>query len=301
LPVLAGLIGLIVSRSLLPLNQLTAQLAMRQANHLQPIAIHHLPTELQPVVQQLNSLLALLAQALDDARNFSSDASHELRTPLAGLLIQIQVADKTDDPHTRHLALQKAQQAVLRMTQRVQHLLTLSRLQHLSDSCDQQPCNIHALLIQMIAECDAAAHDKTIELVLISQPIGDWPVNPALCQIMLRNLVGNAIHYSPVGSTVQLRASIDQHQLTLSIDDSGPGVAEADLPRLTQRFYRGIDSAATVEGSGLGLAIVQRIVELHHGQLQFGRSPLGGLSARIILPAVFTPSLRGSDLGPDMV
>lgn len=283
LPVLALVIWLIVSRTLSPVNQLKEQLASREAGFLQPLSDDKLPEEMLPVVKQINTLFAMLEQAFANERNFTSDASHELRTPLAGLLTQIQVAQKTQDATVRNQALQKAQQAVSRMTHMVQQLLTLARVQHHGAGIDKQPVDVNHAVVAVIADMDHVAHDKGIEVELQSEDGLAIDANPHLIQILLRNLLDNAIKYSPAGSRVKVSFRRKNHQCWLSVEDSGPGVADDDYQRITQRFYRCLETASTVEGSGLGLSIAQRIVALHAADIHFAKSALGGLKALLKL------------------
>jgi len=300
LPILGVMIWLIVSRTLSPLNQLKRQLARREFGNLQALPTKRLPDELLPVVNQINSLFQQLEQAINNERNFTSDASHELKTPLAGLLTQMQVAQKTEDPAVRQLALQKAQQAVMRMTHMVQQLLTLSRVQHDSNSINKQPLNINETLITVIADMDAVAHSKSIDLELQVPTNLTIMANPQLLQILVRNLVDNAIKYSPNGSRVLLQARQVGQQILISVDDNGNGVADDDYQRLTQRFYRCIDTAASVEGSGLGLSIAQRIISLHHAEISFFKSELGGLKALLSFP-IGTNPINSADLRANMM
>ncbi|MGZ5000799.1 MAG: histidine kinase dimerization/phospho-acceptor domain-containing protein, partial [Methylomonas sp.] len=244
LPVLGLVIWLIVSRTLAPINQLKEQLASREAGRLQPLSDDNQPEEMLPVVRQINSLFAMLEQAFANERNFTSDASHELRTPLAGLLTQIQVAEKTKDAEVRDRALQKAQQAVLRMTHMVQQLLTLSRVQHHNAGIDKQPVDVNQAVIAVIADMDHVAHDKGIEIELQGEEGIVIDANPQLIQILLRNLLDNAIKYSPAGSRVKVAFGRQGHQCWLTMDDSGPGVADEDYQRITQRFYRCVETAS---------------------------------------------------------
>lgn len=277
LPLLSLIIWLIVSSTLSPVNQLREELASRKADHLEPLSADNLPEELIPVVIQINSLFAMLEQAFNNERNFSSDASHELRTPLAGLLTQIQVAQKTEDGEVRNQALQQALNAISRMTNIVMQLLTLSRVQHQHGNIEKQPVDITQALMELIADMDGIAHSKQIDIELIADDKLCITANPQLLQILLRNLLDNAIKYSPEGGRIKIQSRQLNQQLWLSVEDSGPGVAETDLQRLTQRFYRCQETANTVKGSGLGLSIAQRIIGLHNGDICFGKSIMGGL------------------------
>jgi two-component system sensor histidine kinase QseC len=300
LPILGVMIWLIVNRTLSPLNQLKRQLARREFGNLQALPAKRLPDELLPVVNQINSLFQQLEQAINNERNFTSDASHELKTPLAGLLTQMQVAQKTEDPAVRKLALQKAQQAVMRMTHMVQQLLTLSRVQHDSASINKQTLNVNEALIAVIADMDAVAHAKSIDLELQVAANLAINANSQLLQILVRNLVDNAIKYSPNGSRVLVKAQATEQHIDISVDDSGNGVADADYQRLTQRFYRCVETASSVEGSGLGLSIAQRIISLHHAEIQFSKSELGGLKALLSFPINNNP-INSADLRANMM
>ncbi|WGS86969.1 ATP-binding protein [Methylomonas sp. UP202] len=283
LPVLGLVIWLIVSRTLRPINRLKDELASREADFLQPLALDALPEEMLPVVNQLNALLAMLEQAFVNERNFTSDASHELRTPLAGLQTQLQVAQKAVDPAMRDQAIAKAQQAVLRMTHLVQQLLTLARVQHHNAGIDLQSVDIHQVLADTLADLEPLARAKQIDLELRGDAKLAVAANPQLLQILLRNLLDNAIKYTPAGGAVLASCRLEASRVAVCVDDTGPGVADAELARLTQRFYRCVETAQSAEGSGLGLSIAQRIVALHGAEIDFGRSPMGGLQARLIL------------------
>lgn len=290
LPVLGLVIWLIVSRTLRPVNQLKEQLAARQAGHLQPLSFDGLPDEVVPMVKQINHLFVLLEQAFANERNFTSDASHELRTPLAGLLTQLQVAEKAADDKMREQALQKARQAVSRMTHLVQQLLTLSRVQHQDAGVVKQAVDMHYSLVAVIADLEHLAHDKHIDIELRGEAGMVLEANSQLLNILLRNLLDNAIKYTPVGGKVLVSVERYAKRLCVAVDDSGPGVADEEYPRLTQRFYRCVETAQQAEGSGLGLSIVQRIVRLHDAEVVFSRSVLGGLKAALYFDVFEMPA-----------
>lgn len=285
-PVLGLVIWLIVSRTLRPVVQLKEQLASREVGYLQPLSLDRLPEEVVPMVRQINTLFELLEQAFANERNFTSDASHELKTPLAGLMTQLQVAQKTKDAAMRGQALQKCQQAVLRMTHMVQQLLTLSRVQHQNMQLGKQWVNLNQAAIAVIAEIEFSAHEKNIEIELTGDDGIAIRANSQLLNILFRNLIDNAIKYTPAGGKVRVALLRDLKQVTVLIEDSGPGVADEDYERITQRFYRCVDTAQQAEGSGLGLSIVARIIRLHDAEIGFSKAQLGGLkvSLRFDLP-----------------
>ncbi len=282
LPVLGAIIGLIVSRTLRPLKQLKQQLSVREVGHLQPLSLDNLPEEVVPMVEQINTLFVLLEQAFANERNFTSDASHELRTPLAGMMTQLQVAQKTTDETMRVQALQKCQMAVVRMTQMVQQLLTLSRVQHQNAQVSKQLLDVNQSMVSVMADIEHAARDKHIEIELKGQDGFAVEANPQLLDILFRNLLDNAIKYTPEGGKVLVRLIKHDLKIGVSVEDSGPGVADADYSRISQRFYRCVETAQTAEGSGLGLSIVQRIIRLHDADIEFAKSALGGLKVSLL-------------------
>jgi two-component system sensor histidine kinase QseC len=281
LPVLGAIIGLIVSRTLRPLKQLKQQLSVREVGHLQPLSLDKLPEEVVPMVEQINALFVLLEQAFANERNFTSDASHELRTPLAGMMTQLQVAQKTTDETMRVQALQKCQMAVVRMTHMVQQLLTLSRVQHQNAQVNKQILDVNQALVSVMADIEPAAREKHIEIELKGQDGFGIVANPQLLDILFRNLLDNAIKYTPEGGKVLVKLMHIDTQIGVSVEDSGPGVADADYSRISQRFYRCVETAQTAEGSGLGLSIVQRIIRLHDADIEFAKSALNGLKVSL--------------------
>jgi two-component system sensor histidine kinase QseC len=281
LPVLGAIIGLIVSRTLRPLKQLKQQLSVREVGHLQPLSLDNLPEEVVPMVEQINTLFVLLEQAFANERNFTSDASHELRTPLAGMMTQLQVAQKTTDETMRVQALQKCQMAVVRMTHMVQQLLTLSRVQHQNAQVSKQLLDVNQSMISVMADIEHAARDKHIEIELQGQDGFAVEANPQLLDILFRNLLDNAIKYTPEGGKVLVRLIKQDLKIGVSIEDNGPGVADADYARISQRFFRCVETAQIAEGSGLGLSIVQRIIRLHDADIEFAKSALGGLKVSL--------------------
>jgi two-component system sensor histidine kinase QseC len=131
----------------------------------------------------------------------------------------------------------------------------------------------------VISDLDHAARDKRIDIELQGEPGLLVEANPQLFQVLLRNLIDNAIKYSPAEGRIKAICRREKNRLYLTVEDSGPGVADDDYQRITQRFYRCVETANSVEGSGLGLSIVQRIVALHAAEIDFAKSELGGLKA----------------------
>ncbi len=293
LPILGIVIWVIVSHTLSPVNHLTRQLSKREAGHLDPLPVDNLPEEIVPVINELNNLFVQLEQAFENERNFTSDASHELRTPLAGLLTQVQVALKTNSESMRNQALNKSQQAVLRMSRMVQQLLTLSRIQNQNENLSRMPIDINQEVINVISEIEALAHNKNTDIEFQYTEANNIIGNAPLINILIRNLIENAVKYSPVNGKVKIRSMREKNQLWLSVEDNGPGIKEEDSDRLTQRFFRSVETAYSAEGSGLGLSIVQRIATIHDAEMYFSKSSLGGLQVLVtfdlIIPQPIAP------------
>jgi len=286
LPLLAFFAMLAIRFGLRPLLKLTESLRQLSPEHLQPVVMCDAPQEIAPVVDALNGLLNRIAKTMENERRFTADASHELRTPLAALQAQVQAAQLSDDEAERKGCLANALQGAERMAHLVGQLLTLSRLDELSAPLSQESVNLLALTQECCAELGANALSKNIEISFAPE------TNPALSgsvdmlRILLRNLLDNAIRYTPQGGRVEvvLRLS-DVRQVELEIADSGIGVADEQLALLGQRFNRISPNAA--DGVGLGLSIVQRIAEIHHAKITFGRSAtLGGLSVKACFPVL---------------
>ncbi len=277
LPLWALLIWLIVKYSLKPLEYLAQQLSRRKATYLKPLEIKKLPLELAPVVGALNKLFIRLELAFENERSFNSDAAHELRTPLAGLRTQAQVALKTVDEAARNHALKRIEQAVERMSHTLQQLLILAEIESNTSFLSKERCNLEQLLMQIIAELEPNAYQRQIELFFVHKQSFFVEANAALIEILIRNLIDNAIKYTPSGGKIQINLESANNVPQFQIEDSGPGIAEADYEKVFKRFYRNIETASKVEGSGLGFSIVQRIVALHEAKINLEVSQFGGL------------------------
>ena len=291
LPLLALAAWWAVRSGLRPLRQLRAVLSARAPHDLQLVQLVHVSLELQSFIDALNGLFGRIEALLQAERRFTADAAHELRTPIAAIRMQAQVAlvseDGADVEARRH-ALHATLDGCDRATRLVDQLLTLSRLEA-DASLARQPLDLATLARRVVADLapQALAHGQQLEL----QAEAPCPTtgNEALLAVLLRNLVDNALRYSPAGSTVRVRAALQQGVPALQVDDSGPGMSDADRARLGERFFRvpGHDAP----GSGLGWSIVRRIAQAHGLQLQVQPSAeLGGLSVQLRWPPGEVPS-----------
>ncbi len=284
LPVLAALIWLGVTRGLEPLRQLAAQIKQRSAQRLEPLPLTRVPQEAAVLVEEINALLQRLDGALEAERRLTSDAAHEIRTPLASLLTHTQVALRSSDPQAHARGLVQVRRSAERISQLMEQILLLARLD--SGALQEQfvPVQLGALAADTLSELAPLAIDKNIELVLEDQDVRLCGI-PTWLGVLLTNLVGNAIRYTPSGGQVLVRvAAGTPGRVRIDVCDSGPGVTAEEREMIFTRFYRS-ESAGQNGGSGLGLPIVKRIVEIHGGGLQLGEGLQGrGLGVHIDLP-----------------
>ncbi|HHT7855095.1 quorum sensing histidine kinase QseC [Pasteurella multocida] len=264
LPFLLGILVWVISRELRPLKQVNAQLMQRCPDDTSLLPSENLPTEILPLIHNLNHFFERTATMLLRERRFTSDAAHELRSPLAALRIQTEVAQMAgDDALMREQALQNLTLGIDRASQLIERLLTLSRLDNLAELDEMEAIHWEPLIASLVSELYFSAQKRQMDLQfeLIATP----PVQqgqPILLSLMLRNLIDNALRYCPEGSTITIKLYADR----IVIEDNGNGVNDADLAKLGQRFYR--PAGQNEKGSGLGLSIVQRITTLHHYQFR---------------------------------
>ncbi len=283
LPLLVGLLWLGIGGGLAPLDRLARELAARDHRRLDPIPAEEVPREVMPLVQGLNDLFQRLDAAYLQQRRFTADAAHELRTPLAGIKTQAEVAMRATKDPERRKALEQVLQGVNRAVHLVRQLLVLARIdREAADLVFSRP-DLHRLAVSVLSEVTPSALGKGVELEL--QGEGPLPVrgNADLLAILLRNLVENAIRYTPRGGCVLAKVEAEAGAARFTVADSGPGIPPEERERVFARFYRVAGGAP--DGSGLGLSIVQRIAELHGANVQLrGRDEDPGLLVEVRFP-----------------
>jgi two-component system OmpR family sensor kinase len=285
-PLLMLVAWAVVSASLAPVARVRRQVAAREADELAEVGEEGLPDEIRPLVHELNLLFGRVRQAFDAQKHFVAEAAHELRSPLAALRLQVQGLQRAPDDATRQLATERLLAGIDRATRLVEQLLMLARQQAQPSSGEPaQPVSLAALAAQVVADAAPSAVSKRIDLGLGDADMGQVKGHAEPLRILLTNLVDNALKYTPAGGTVDVTVRRERGQLLLAVEDSGPGIAEADRARVLDRFYRVPGLQAT--GSGLGLAIASAIAQLHGATLELDRSPrLGGLRIALRLPAL---------------
>ena len=282
LPVLALLIWFGVARGLRPLQTLSSQVAQRRADNLASLDDGVVPTEVLPLVQGLNHLFARLRDSLDKERRFTADAAHELRTPLAAIMSQAQVARAAAADAERQRALDNVVLGCNRAAHLVDQLLTLARLEP-EQLKTGEACDLRALVVEVISELAPVAVRKNIELQLAEGSAVRAPGVAPLLGILMRNLIDNAIRYSPSASRVQVAVTRRADKAVFSVVDQGPGIPADARELVWERFYRVLGSEET--GSGLGLSIVKRIADLHHAHVTLAAGEDGmGLRVEVTFP-----------------
>lgn len=286
-PVLMLAVGWLVRRTLAPVARVREQVAARSADDLAPLAGQALPDEIRPLVQEFNGLLQRLGQAFEVQQRFVADAAHELRSPLAALKLQVQGLRRADDAEHRERALQRLDTGIDRATRLVGQLMELARQQaRQAEGAPAAPLDLAALARTVIAEAVADAQARSQELGLSGLETAMVTGHADALRLLLRNLIENAIKYTPAGGRIEVCVVAGEApgRLALVVEDSGPGIPEAERTRVLDRFYRLPDAPST--GSGLGLAIAQSVAQMHGGALRLDASPtLGGLRVRLELPA----------------
>lgn len=233
--------------------------------------------ELARLTQVLNGMLARLEAAVKQLSQFAADASHELRTPLAVIRTTAELAlRRVRAPESYRGSLADIAAETERMTQLVENLLALARSGTEASQMPRSPLDLAALLREVCAELRSLAETRQIEMdvrFLESKP-GETAVVISGNRMALRRLfvilLDNAIKYSPPGSTVRVALALEAGRAAVTIEDSGAGISQADLPHIFERYYRGERGG---EGHGIGLALADRIARAHGAAIEVRSSP----------------------------
>jgi signal transduction histidine kinase len=287
LPLLGAAVVGVVGSGLRPLRRVAGEVQRRDVHSLAPIAADRLPQEIAPLVNELNRLLTRLNAAFQTQRAFVADAAHELRSPLTALSLELQLLDRAPDETARREARVNLGGAVERAIHLVGQLLTLARNEPRELIGELTPIALEQPVAEGIADVHALAAVRRIELTLEADPAVVQGDREAL-RTLVRNLVDNAVRYTPEGGRVRIRtrggarASGGTEPALLEVGDSGPGMAAADRERAFDRFYRRVGSPQG--GSGLGLAIVKAIADRHGAEVRLGDAADGGLLVTVAFP-----------------
>jgi len=284
IPLAVMLVWFGLSRGLRPLNRLRKRIENRDPADLSPIATHRVPEELEPLVEAFNEMLVRMKRNVEAQQRFVADAAHQMRTPLTGLKTQAQFAIREADPEALRHALRQIAAGVDRAGRLVNQLLTLARAeggeaaQH-----HHEPLDLVALMREVVEDWVMVALAKPIDLGYEADESAMVNGNVFLLQELAKNLIDNALRYTPADGRVTCRVLCFGSKVILEVEDNGVGITEAQAEMVFERFYRA-DDAAT-EGSGLGLAIVQEIAAQHNASASLRPNPTGhGSVARVVFP-----------------
>lgn len=271
-----------IGRGLAPLQRLADQISRRDQSHLYSMSLSKVPAEAKPLVTALNKLFVRLEDALEREKRFTADAAHELRTPLAGLKTQAQVALRTTDENVRGTALLQLVRGVDRSSHLIDQLLTLARFYADDVARELSEISMGHLLRDVLSDIAPLAHERNIDIILQHKIDTNTRGHSDALAAMLRNIVDNAIRYSPIGGTVELSVDESNGYVVVQVDDNGPGIPITERENAFGRFCRlGRNEAP---GSGLGLSIAQRIADMHGIVLGLDTSPARGLRVNIRFP-----------------
>jgi two-component system sensor histidine kinase TctE len=269
-----------------PLMHLRRVVRERSPQDLQPLDVA-VPREVRDLVTAIDGLMERLGRTLSSMERFISDAAHQLRTPLAALQTRVELALRAEDPDQLRQALEDLQGTTWRTNRLAKQLLDLAHSTGDASSTRYERLDLRELAADVSREMAPCAIARGIDIGFDDDNT-PAPVNVdnVLIQEMLKNLVDNAIRYCPRGATitVRVRSANDPAQLSLEVEDNGPGVPSNERSRVLERFYRG--PGVDQQGSGLGLAIVREVAERHGGNVTLNESESGGLLVQVTLPRV---------------
>ncbi len=300
LPLAVLLVWLALARGIAPLNELQQRIRRRDSNDLSPIDEREAPEEVSPLVRAINDLLGRLDQSMRSQKHFLADAAHQLKTPLAGLRTQAELAQRQIDAGQHDpQALKKSLQQIARSSQSAAHmvnqLLAMASAEDQQHASQRQVVNLARLATETVRDFVPRALEKRIDLGYegpeasgstasppTSLPAASLPSSaarsrhpqgplvvghPMLLRELIRNLVDNALQYTPAGGCVTVRVTDDPfgQVVVLQVEDSGPGIPAPEREQVFQPFYRSLGT--NVDGSGLGLAIVREIAQQHGAEV----------------------------------
>ena len=289
LPLAVLLVWLALVQAIKPLNHLEERIRARSPDDLSPLDLETVPLEVTPLVSSVNDLLMRLKDSIATQKRFLADAAHQLKTPLAGLRMQADLAQREGaNAEDLKQSLRQIGRSSIRATHTVNQLLALARAESSGTVISHKPCDLAQLTMEVVRDCLPRAMDKQIDLGYEgAQPGGEGVMvdgNTTLLTEMIRNLIDNAINYTPSSPTkpgvITARVLVDPFSrvLVLQVEDTGTGIAHSERELVFQPFYRVLGTEA--DGSGLGLPIVREIARQHHATISMddahpGSNPVG--------------------------
>ena len=272
-PALSLVLYVSIDRGLKPLQRLAAQINRRGGDNLELITNDYKYTEIVTIKSALNQLLHRLNETLAREKRITSDAAHELRTPLAAIRLHTELAKNANNREQQNESLDQVIQGVDRTTHMVEQLLTLARLEPELLANDFADVDLSSVIIEECALLSPLAIKKEIDISFEETDAEVINGHEPSLRLLVRNLLTNAISYTPVGGEVSISLAKQEQCSVLVVEDSGPGILEEDRERVIERFYRVNNHQAP--GCGIGLSIVDRVVQMHQGSLMLTQADSG--------------------------
>lgn len=287
-PVLLLVVGDLVRKLFRPIASLAAEIDRRGEQLLHPIDEQHLPAEVRPFVVAINRLLARVAQAMDGQRRFVADAAHELRSPMTALSLQAERLAACSLQVSARERLLPLCQGIERSRQLIDQLLSLAAAQAAVPR-PQARIGVHAVYRRVLEDLLPLAEQKHLDIGVEGSADVQLLINPMDLFTLIKNLVDNAIRYTPAGGTIDLCLAQTDTGVCLQVKDSGPGISVEEHDRVFDPFYRTLGSGET--GSGLGLSIVRAIAERVGARVALGFTD--ETSRRGLCVSLWFPCARG--------
>lgn len=284
IPLAVVLVWVGLTRGIAPLNRLQSRIRRRRPTDLSPIAPASVPEEVRPLIVSFNDMMARLEENLQAQQRFIADAAHQMRTPLTGLKMQTELAVQENDPEQLRLSLRHIAESADRASHLISQLLSLARAEASFEKVYAvEPVDLETVVREVAQELFPRALAKGIDFgVEYSGHLLQVDGNPVLLGEMIKNLIDNAIKYTPRGGSVTARTRA-AGAIIFEVEDSGIGIPESDRDMVYERFYRVLGSGE--DGSGLGLAIVREIADLHGATVSLNPNPAGqGTIAQVVFP-----------------
>lgn len=281
-PVLLLVVGDLVRKLFRPIAVVSAEIDQRAEQELHPIDESHLPVEIRPFVVAINRLLERVAQSMETQRRFVADAAHELRSPLTALSLQAERLGAVELPAAAHERLLPLRRGIERGRNLIDQLLTLARAQS-APSQQSAPLSVQAAFRRVLEDLLPLAEVRQIDIGVEGEEDARVLMDEVDLIALLKNLVDNAIRYTPEGGQVDLSVKTERGMALIEVRDTGPGIAAEERERVFDPFYRCLSGHEI--GSGLGLSIVNAIAERTGATVSLGEAGVkGGLCVSVCLP-----------------
>jgi two-component system OmpR family sensor kinase len=282
IPCLMLVIAIVIAVSLRPMVRLADELDARRADDMTALSLRGLPTELNPFVSSINGLLQRMHEMMEQQRRFVADAAHELRTPLTALSLQAENLDQVELPPAARERLATLRQGMRRSKHLLEQLLTLARHDAApSDRAQWEVVELDRAARGIIADLLQEAISRGVDLGFERAESVAVRGEPVMLAAMVRNLIDNALRFTPQGGRIDVAIYRDGAMAVLAIEDNGPGVAQDEIGRIFEPFFRG--QRPEGDGVGLGLSIVKRIVDRLGGAIEAVNVAEGGRSGLRVL------------------